>query len=141
VVTETKHKITRSDKSFASRKSAHEFLGGNHLFYPELAKKTWLSSYKTGETMIEFEQPITVSNIVINKASVGRSSFKRGFVSLEIQRADSKKWIRLFERKGDDVDIKVNIKHVQKRAPLILAVRLRFKTADPITVGPIDLLP
>ena len=136
-----KYVINRSDKTKISAKGRHEFKGGSHLFYPELAEKSWLSSYKRGESKIEFAKPVKLSKIILHKASVGRAGFDRGYVHLELQAPNSNDWVRLFERKGDDVDIKVTINNVQKHMPLIKSLRIRFKTADPMTVGPIDLLP
>lgn len=136
-----KHRVTRSDESKVDSKKTHEFKTGSYQFYPELADKTWLSSYKRGESRIDFKHPLSISKIIIHKASVGRLAFKRGFVYLEIQVPNSSNWLRIFERKGDDVDIKVVIDNIQKYSTLIKAVRIRFKTSGPITIGPIDLLP
>ncbi len=134
-----KHSVKRSDKSKVNSKRSHEFRGGKHLFFPELREKSWYTSSKRGETSITFNTPVRLSKIVIHKASVGRLSFKHGYIHLEIQ-SPSGKWERLFERKNDDVDVKVSIRNVHKHMPKIKAVRLKFKTPQPITIGPIDLL-
>ncbi|MDQ6990044.1 MAG: hypothetical protein Q9M19_09195, partial [Mariprofundaceae bacterium] len=135
-----KHSVSRSDKSKVNSKRSHEFRGGKHLFYPELKEKSWFKSSKRGETLIEFKNPVRLSKIVIHKASVGRLNFNHGYLRLEIQ-SSSGKWKRLFERKDDDLDVKVTIRNVQKHMKKIKAVRLKFKTPEPITIGPIDLLP
>ncbi|MDX8387948.1 MAG: protein kinase [Ghiorsea sp.] len=141
VTSQTRYKVVRSDQSTVNTKGVHEFHGGKHVFFPDLKPQGWLSSYKSGDTTIEFEQPISISEIVINKASVGRKPFKHGYVYLEVKAPSSSRWLRIFKRMRDDVDIKVRVQNIQKKMPLISSVRLRFKTTHPITVGPIDLLP
>jgi len=135
-----RYSIERNDGSTTSSKKHNEFNRGNHLFFEQLAEKSWLSSSKRGESILTFEQPTSISKIILHKASVGRKNFKHGFVYLEVQSPDSKRWKRLFERKGDDVDIAVTINDVQDYVPFIKTIRIRFKTADPITIGPIDLI-
>ena len=132
--------VTRSDKSKVKSKRKHEFRGGKHVFFNDTDKTSWFKTAKSGESKLEFKQPQVVSKIILHKASVGRSNFKRGYVYLEVKPASGSKWIRVFERKGDDVDIKVIINDVIKFSPLIQAVRIRFKSAHPITIGPIDIL-
>ena len=132
--------VTRSDKSKITSKRKHEFKGGKHVFFNDIDKNAWFKTTKSGESKIEFKQPQVISEIILHKASVGRANFKRGYVYLEIKPASGSKWIRIFERKGDDVDIKVVINDVIKSSPLIQAVRIRFKSAYPITIGPIDIL-
>ncbi|MDX8384480.1 MAG: serine/threonine-protein kinase [Ghiorsea sp.] len=136
---QVKHKVSRSDDSKVSSRKRHEFRGGKHLFYPGLEEKTWFTSYERGESMVTFNKPVKLSKIVLHKASVGRLNFKGGYVYLDIQGVDGE-WKRLFERKDDDVDIQVTIRKVHSHMKKIKAVRLQFKTPEPITVGPIDLL-
>jgi len=135
-----RHSVTRSDGSKVNSRRKHEFRGGKHRFYPELKEKSWFTSFRKGESMVEFAKPVRLSTIIIHKASVGRLNFKKGYVYLEIQGTDGE-WKRLFERNDDDVDRKVTIRKVYKHLKKIKAVRIKFKTAEPITIGPIDLLP
>ena len=132
--------ITRSDESKITSKRKHEFRNGKHVFFKDINKDAWFKTATSGESEIEFKQPQVISKIILHKASVGRSNFKKGYVYLEIKPASGSKWIRIFEREGDDVDIKVVINDVISFSPLIQAVRIRFKSAYPITIGPIDIL-
>jgi len=135
----TKHTVKRSDKSKVGANEKHEFRSGSHLFYPNLAEKGWLSSFKRGESTILFDKPVSLSRIVIRQASVGRLDFKHGFVQLEVKPEGKRKWRKIFERKDDDVDIAVTLKSFKKDYPSIEGVRIKFKTQEPITIGPIDL--
>jgi len=134
------HQVTRSDETIVNSKRNHEFRSGQHTFFPELENKGWFKTLKRGETKVEFKNALSLSKIVLHKASVGRADFKNGYIYLEVQAPDSKKWKTLFERKNDDVDVKITIRNVQKHLKLVKAVRIRFKTPNPITIGPIDLI-
>jgi len=135
------HKIRRSDNSDINPKS-NEYLGGSQVFFTELKDYRWketLHTFKKGETRLYLDKPVSLSRIVLNKASVGRLNFKDGEVSLAIQ--DSRgKWTDLFERIDDDVDIAVTITKPASALKDVKGVRVRFKTPEPITVGPIDLI-
>ncbi len=135
-----KHSVSRSDGSTVSSKRKHEFRGGSHVFYPELAEKGWFSSYKEGETMLTFTKPTRLSKIIVHKASVGKVDFRKGFIHLEIKAPDSDNWKRLFEREDDDIDTRLTFRNIHKHMKTIESIRIRFKTYDPITIGPIDLI-
>jgi len=113
---------------------------GNMYISMKLIKNAWFKTVNNGESKIAFKQPQVISKIILHKASVGLASFKRGYVYLETQPASGSKWIRIFQRKGDDVDINVVINDNIKFSPLIQAVRIRFKSAYPITIGPINII-
>jgi len=135
--------VIRSDKSAVSKRK-HEFKNGNHVFFQKAFRKSSSKTHraisKAGESKLVFDQPQVVSKIILHKASVGRADFKRGYVYLEVKPAKGFTWKRIFERKDDDVDIQVTIDHITKIVPLIQAIRIRFKTTSPITIGPIDIL-
>jgi serine/threonine protein kinase len=135
--------VIRSDKSAVSKRK-HEFKNGNHVFFQKAFRKSSNKTHrvisKTGESKLVFDQPQVVSKIILHKASVGSADFSKGYIYLEIKPTNSFKWKRIFERKGDDVDIQVTIDDIIKIAPLIQAIRIRFKTTRPITIGPIDIL-
>ncbi len=135
------HQVQRKDKTKVSSSQRHEFRGGSHLFYPDLAKKSWLSSFKRGDSTVLFNQPVSLSKIVIHKASVGDLDFKHGFIELEVKPAGKRKWKKVFSQKDKDIDKKVTISGFKDEYPSIDGVRIKFKTQDPITIGPIDLLP
>ncbi|MDT8376391.1 MAG: protein kinase [Mariprofundaceae bacterium] len=135
------HKVIRSDFSNADPKS-HEFLGGSYLWFTSLKDYKWKDkyrSYKKGETKIILDESVNLSRIVLNKASVGRLDFKGGEVSLAVKNSRGQ-WTELFERKDDDVDIAVTLTKPAAALNDVKSVRLRFKTPEPITVGPIDLI-
>ncbi|MDX8395621.1 MAG: serine/threonine-protein kinase [Mariprofundaceae bacterium] len=137
-----KHKVMRSDHSKPVTEKRHEFRGGKHVYFKILKDYKWKESLQTkkkGETTVILEKPVRLSQIVLHKASVGRLSFKGGYVNLAVK--DSRgHWHELFDRQNDDVDIAVHISKPRKYLKDVKAVRLRFKTPEPITIGPIDLL-
>lgn len=135
------HRVVYSDGSDANPKS-HEFLGASRLWFPELKDYRWkdrFRSVKKGQIKLYLDKPVSLSRIVIHKASVGRLNFKDGEVSLSVQDAKGK-WTELFERKDDDVDIKVTITKPKDALNDVKAVILRFKSPEPIRIGPIDLI-
>ncbi len=140
---QVRYTVTRSDKSAVPR-SKHEFKGGDHVFFQKSFRKNSSKTHrvisKKGESKLVFDQPQVISKIILHKASVGRADFSKGYVYLEIKPTNSFTWKRIFERKGDDVDIQVTIDDIIKVAPLIQAIRIRFKSTSPITIGPIDIL-
>jgi serine/threonine protein kinase len=135
-----KHQVTRKDKTKVSSNKPHEFRGGSHVFYPELVKKGWFSSFKRGDSTVLFDKSISLSKIVIHKASVGDLDFKHGFIEIEVKPAGKRKWKKVFSQKDKDIDKKVVIQGFKKDYPSVDGVRIKFKTQDPITIGPIDLL-
>ncbi len=135
-----KHSVDRSDNTTVNSNKSHEFKGGRHQFYPDFKQKGSFQTFKQGTTELTFDKATPVSTIILHKASVGRKDFKRGYVIVEVKAPDSFGWERVFERKDDDVDVKVTIKNIQKHTKLVQAVRLRFKTPEPITIGPIDII-
>jgi len=138
------HTVVRSDGSKVGKKERHEFRGGKHVFFPALAdSKSWLSdwvgtAYKSGSSRIYLDWQVQVRKIVVHKASVGRKSFKGGYVNVEVQLPKGK-WVKVFERKDDDIDKAVTIQKALRSMPPIKGVRINFKTPAPITIGPIDL--
>jgi len=136
------HKVVRSDSSRVDSKKPHEFRGGNHLYFPELKSYRWketLHTVRRGEVRLYLSKATRLSAIVLKKATVGRSNFKDGEVGLEVQNSKGN-WNQLFYRKDDDVDIAVRITRPSKYLKDVKGIRLRFKTPEPITIGPIDLL-
>ncbi len=135
------HKVTRSDYSDVNPKS-HEFRGATRLWFESLKDYKWkdrFRSYKKGWIRLYLDKPQNLSRIYIKRASVGRLDFKGGEISLEVQ--DSRgRWTEVFSRKDDDIDIPVNITRPKKALDDVNGVRLRFKTPEPIEVGPIDLI-
>jgi len=135
------YKVTRSDGGAVDVSKPHEFKGGKHLYFESLKDyrgKGVFTAYKKGQIRLYLDKPVTLRKIVLYKASVGKLNFKSGYVKLAVQ--DSKhKWHEIFYRKDDDVDIAVTISK-SKLPNDIKGVRLRFRTPEPITIGPIDLI-
>jgi hypothetical protein len=135
------YKVTRSDGGAVDVSKPHEFKGGKRLYFESLRSyrgKELFTSYKKAQVRLYLDKPVTLRKIVLHKASVGRLNFKGGYVKLAVQ--DSKhKWHEIFSRKDDDVDIAVTISK-SKLPKEIRGVRLRFRTPEPITIGPIDLI-
>ncbi|MDX8408351.1 MAG: serine/threonine-protein kinase [Mariprofundaceae bacterium] len=136
------HKLIRSDGTRVTRKDAHEFKGKSRLYFPDLKSYRWketLHTFKKGQLRLYLDKPVRVSKIVIQKASVGRSDFKGGNISINIQ--DEKgKWHEILDRKDRDIDRPLTIR-IAKSLGKIKGVRMRFRSSEPITIGPIDLLP
>lgn len=143
------HSVKRSDGTSASMNEKHEFRGGSHLYFAELDPKkkgsSWMpdvitnmSTHKKGWVRLYLDWPARISKIVIHKASVGRASFKGGHIEMQVQGLKGR-WIKVFERKDDDIDRAVTIRKALKSVGQVKGARLRFKSPAPITIGPIDL--
>lgn len=137
------HKVVRSDNSKADPKKPHEFRGGGKVWFPSLEAYRWkekFHSFKKGQTRLYLNKPVSLSRIVLKKASVGNLSFRAGgYITLSVQNSKGQ-WTKLFERKGDDVDIPVSITGPRKALKDVKSVRLRFRSPEPIRIGPIDLI-
>lgn len=135
------YKVTRSDGSDVDISKPHEFKGGKHLYFASLKDyrgKEFFTAYKKGQIRLYLDKAVTLRKIVIQKASVGKLNFKGGYVKLAVQ-DDKRKWHKVFSRKDDDVDAAVTISK-SKLPENIIGVRLRFRSPEPITIGPIDLI-
>jgi len=135
----TPHRLQRSDGSTATG-GIHEFRGGHKLYFESLASykfKDKVRSFKSGWIRLYLKKPVKVSRIVIHRASVGRKSFQGGEIRLDIQDARGH-WVTLLTRKDRDIDRPLSLR---VRAGQLKGVRMRFKSPEPITIGPVDLLP
>ncbi len=136
------HKLIRSDGTRADKKVAHEFKGKSRLYFSSLKDYRWketLHTSKKGQLRLYLDKPVRVSKIVIRKASVGRLSFKGGYINLNVQDAKGK-WHKLLDRQDRDIDKPLSLR-VSASIGKIKGVRMRFRSSEPITIGPIDLLP
>ena len=135
------YKMTRSDGSDVDVSKPHEFKGGKHVYFEALKSyrgKELFTAYKKGQIRLYLDKAVKLRKIIIHKASVGRLNFKGGYVKLAVQDAKYK-WHKVFVREDDDVDIAVTISRSKLPAE-IKGVRLRFRSPEPITIGPIDLI-
>ena len=137
-----KHRLIRSDGSRVDEKSAHEFRGKSRLFFEGLKDYRWkemLHTFKSGQLRLYLDEPVRVSKVVIHKATIGRLDFKDGNINLNLQ--DEKgKWHEILDRQDRDIDKPLTIT-VPRSIGKIKGARLRFRSSEPITIGPIDLLP
>ncbi|MDQ6954600.1 MAG: serine/threonine-protein kinase [Mariprofundaceae bacterium] len=136
-----KHKVTRSVDGKIDVTKPHEFKGGNHLYFKSLRNyrgKEAFTSYKKGQIRLYLDKAVHLEKIILKKASVGKLNFKGGYIKLAVQ-DDKHKWHQIFFRENDDVDIAVSIGK-SKLPKKTKGVRLRFRTPEPITIGPIDLI-
>jgi len=135
------HKVKRSDGSAVDVAKRHEFKGGKRLYFAALENyrgKGIFTAYKKGQIRLYLDKPVTLRKIILHKASVGKLNFKGGYTKLAVQ-DDKHKWHEVFVRTDDDVDIAVTISK-SKLPKKITGVRLRFRSPEPITIGPIDLI-
>jgi len=136
------HKVVRSDNSDVDPNKPHEFRGGSHLYFEDLKDYRWketLHTVKKGHVRLYLDKPVKVSKVVLHQATVGNLSFKDGEILLEVQN-EKGKWYRLLDRQDKDVDSPMTFK-VPADFGDVQGARIRFKSSEPITIGPIDLLP
>jgi len=136
------HRLVRSDGSRVSG-GKHEFRGGSRVYFKGLADyllKDKIRSSKSGWIRLYFKKPVKLSRIVIHRASVGKRTFKDGEIRLEVQNHKGH-WTTLLLRKDRDIDKPLTIRKPSKALADVKGVKFKFKTSEPITIGPIDLLP
>lgn len=136
------HRLLRSDGGKAGG-GKHEFRGGTRVYFKSLADyplKDKIRMFRSGWIRLYLKKPVKLSRIVIHRASVGRRTFKGGEIKLEVE--DSRgHWRTLLDRKDRDIDRPLSIRKPRKALAHVKGVRFKFKTSEPITIGPIDLLP
>ncbi|MDQ6959110.1 MAG: serine/threonine-protein kinase [Mariprofundaceae bacterium] len=136
------YKLVRSDGS-RIKSGIHEFSGGKRIYFPQLSDyvlKDKLRLFKSGWIRLYLKKPVKLSRIVIHLASVGKRTFKDGELRLEVQ--DHKgHWQTLLLRKDHDISKPLTIRKPKKVLADVKGVKFKFKTSEPITIGPIDLLP
>jgi len=136
------NRLVRSDGSRVNG-GKHEFRGGRHLYFPQLADyplKSTFHSVKSGWVRLYLTKSVKLSSILIHRASVGKRSFKHGEIKLEVQNSRGH-WQTLLLRKDRDIDWLLRISQPKSMLADVKGVRLKFKTPEPMTIGPIDLLP
>lgn len=137
------HRVMRSDRSTVNPKDSHEFRGGKHLYFPELASYRWKENvhvFKKGWVRLYLDKPQHLSSIIIHSVSVGKADFTGGEIILQVSDSHGR-WQTLLQREDRDIGQPVNVDGPAKYLADVAGVRLRFKSPEPISVGPIDLLP
>jgi len=137
------HWLRRFDGTESSASEAHEFRGGSKHYFDDLRDYTWknkLHTFKQGWIRVSFNVATSISTIVIQRASVGKKDFSGGNLSLRVIN-NRGKFFKVFEQKDRDIDRPVVVKLPASMQRDIKSVEFRFRSAEPITIGPIDLLP
>lgn len=137
------HRLKRFDGTRSNAAEAHEFRGGSRTFFKSLESYRWkdkLRSYKQGWLRLSFNVAQSMSRIVIHRASVGGRDFSGGHITLGIMNSRGK-YYRIFERRDRAIDRPVTVSIPKALRLDIKSVELRFRSPEPITIGPIDLLP
>jgi len=136
------YQLVRSDGS-RTKSGTHEFRGGKRIYFPQLSDyvlKDKIRLFKSGWIRLYLKKPVKLSRIVIHRASVGKRTFKDGEIRLEVQNHKGH-WTTLLLRKDRDIDKPLTIRKPRKALADVKGVKFKFKTSEPITIGPIDLLP
>lgn len=102
--------------------------------------KDKIRMFRSGWIRLYLKKPVKLSRIVIHRASVGRRTFKGGEIKLEVEDGRGH-WRTLLDRKDRDIDRPLSIRKSRKALAHVKGVRFKFRTSEPITIGPIDLLP
>jgi len=137
------HWVRRFDGTESNATEMHEFRGGSRLYFDDLRDYTWkdkLHTFKQGWIRVSFNIATSISTIVIHRASVGKRDFSGGRLSLRVIN-NRGKFFKIFERKDRDIDHPLVVKVPASIQRDIKSVEFRFRSAEPITIGPIDLLP
>ncbi len=137
------HRVIRFDGSSADMDQKHEFRGGARVFFLDLEEYPWkgkLRSYKQGWTRLAFHLPVEVDRIVIHKASVGDRDFHGGHIKVRVVNSHGQSRL-ILDRQDRDIDRPLSIKLPRQWRHDLKVVEVRFRSPEPLTIGPIDLLP
>ena len=136
------YKVTNSEADRISPHAPNEFRGGSRLYFESLKdnRTDRFRSYKKGWIRLYFDQAVHLSAINIHKISAGSGDFTGGEIELAVQDTRGH-WTVLLRRKGKDIDAPLLIHGSTSAMADVKGVRLRFTSPEPLTVGPIDLLP
>ncbi len=137
------HWVRRFDGTQSTAAETHEFRGGSRQYFRDLRDYTWkdkLRTFKQGWIRVSFNVATSISTIVIRRASVGKNDFSGGSLSLRIVN-NRGKFFKIFERRDRDIDRPLVVKIPASMQYDIKSVEFRFRSPEPITIGPIDLLP
>jgi len=137
------HKLVRSDRSVVSSDQPHEFKGGKHVFFSDLEDYMWkdkLHTQKEGWVRLYLKDAVQLSRISIHQASVGGRDFSGGEIQFEVQQPRGK-WVTLLSLKDQAIDQPLTIAEPSDALREVKGIRMRFRSPEPITIGPIDLLP
>jgi len=138
-----KHKLVRSDSSTVQTNQPHEFTGGKHVFFSDLESYLWkdkLRTQKNGWIRLYLEDTVQLSKVSIHQASVGERDFRGGDIQFEVQKPRGE-WVTLLSLKDQDIDKPITISEPRDALKEVIGIRMRFRSPEPITIGPIELLP
>jgi eukaryotic-like serine/threonine-protein kinase len=136
------YQISNSESDEISPHKPNEFRGGSRLYFPSLKdnRTDFFRAFKKGWVRLYFDQPVHLSAINIHKISISSGDFKGGNIELAVQ-DDRGHWTVLFRSKNKVIDSPLLIHGSPAAMAQVKGVRLRFTSPEPLTVGPIDLLP
>ena len=136
------YKIRNSEADDIDPHKPNEFRGGSRLYFPSLKdnRTDFFRAYKKGWVRLYFDRPVHLSAIRIHRLSIGSGDFKGGKIELAVQN-DRGRWTVVFRRKDRDIRSPLLIHGSPAAMAQVKGVRLRFTSPEPLTVGPIDLLP
>ena len=119
------------------------FVAVRAFFFLDLEEYPWkgkLRSYKQGWTRLAFHLPVEVDRIVIHKASVGDRDFHGGHIKVRVVNSHGQSRL-ILDRQDRDIDRPLSIKLPRQWRHDLKVVEVRFRSPEPLTIGPIDLLP
>ncbi|MDQ6952824.1 MAG: serine/threonine-protein kinase [Mariprofundaceae bacterium] len=135
------YKVRRQYGKKIDMLQAHEFHGGSHLYFKNLAvtkEKTFFTQFKKNDVRLYFYEAVHLKAIVLEQATVQGALFKGGKIKLEVQ-DEHFKWHTLIKRSDHDVSTPIRIS--EKSLPAsVKSVRIRLTSSSPLLLGPIRLL-
>jgi hypothetical protein len=134
------YKVVNSQADRIDPHRSNEFRGGERLYFASLKdnRTDKYRAYQKGWVRLYFRHPVHLSAIHIHRISITKGDFKGGFIELAVQDRRGH-WTVLLRRHNRDID-KMRVIHGHALAE-VKGVRLRFRSPEPLMVGPIDLLP
>ena len=136
------YKVVNSQFDHIDPHKPNEFRGGSRLYFASLKdnRTDKYRAYQKGWVRLYFEHPVRLSAIQIHRIGVTQRDFRGGRIQLAVQ--DSRgHWTVLFRRNNEDITTPLTIHGRASAMARVKSVRLRFRSPEPLTVGPIDLLP
>lgn len=136
------YKVVNSQFDHIDPNKPNEFRGGSRLYFASLKdnRTDKYRAYQKGWVRLYFSHPVHLSAIHIQRISVTQRDFRGGRIQLAVQNARGH-WTVLFRRNNEDISKPVTIRGRASVMDQVKGIRLRFRSPEPLTVGPIDLLP
>jgi hypothetical protein len=136
------YKVVNSQFDAIDPHKPNEFRGGSRLYFASLKdnRTDKYRAYQRGWVRLYFRQPVHLSSIHIHKIRITQGDFRGGWIQLAVQ--DNRgHWTVLLRRHNMDIDKTLVIHGHAAAMARVKSVRLRFRSPEPLMVGPVDLLP